>query len=225
MPPPSPPHQQRERGRRPFIETFSDNATFDSAGRGHEVLRGLRWWWPANGGEARAAADGSWVEVMRRQWDREARPLQAAWFFLAPGSGIWLNTGKSVRLDTWHQEDITADHAKLEAAWRRAFGLSTSQAAARHKAWRHKEGLFSKRERRGNGNWFNEVIVPMAREQGFETIQIRRALSDHNDSMIVHLASRPSASVCGDGIELRAGFRATRPCACLSAKTLNCDGG
>ena len=53
-------------------------------------------------GEGFSASDHTWVEVMRKQWDREGRAMQAAWFFVAPGSNVWLNTGRALRLETWH---------------------------------------------------------------------------------------------------------------------------
>ena len=82
-------------------------------------------------GRATPAPDGAWIEVMRvaRTDIGERHPSGAAtrgqvWFYAAPGSGIWLNVGRTLALESAHRGGcVDARHGRYDSVqFANAFG-------------------------------------------------------------------------------------------------------
>ena len=80
----------------------------------------------------RGAPDGSYAEVMRvarlddkRPGSAEASTIGQVWYWLAPGSGIWITVGRSLRQQS--APDASPPSAPATCSWARAHGFVTIQ--------------------------------------------------------------------------------------------------
>ncbi|KAL1528823.1 hypothetical protein AB1Y20_010146 [Prymnesium parvum] len=108
----------------------------------------------ANESRQREAADGGWLEVMRLAPPVVRAPshLGGCWFWVARGSGVFLNVGRSLRVETWGEAAavlLPPRHARGAAPPPLAWASRGPSPASRH-----------------------EEVCERARAAGLDTIQI-----------------------------------------------------
>ena len=210
-------------------------------------LIALRWWYD---GDSVSVADHSWLEVTRSWLPHEDKPGVGTWFSVAPGAGIWLNVGRSVRL-----QRKTYRGSALYADWLRMQGIR-SGAAGERQAW---TDLFLAYPEFVKFWWHSEAFTVMAYELGYDTVQINASESHPytvpeivlvsrasmlrgctvpaHDEPISGFSARAAIKHCaryrheGNNTSARVGcpfdselrtHRATRPCLCDNTSHLTC---
>ena len=122
-----------------LIEENGDNATAQVWGDFGQ--RQALWvhWSPEQIGNRSTIADNSWVEVVHCAQDTESADPDNTpmWVFVAPGSGVWLNTGRSLRMPNrvCSSSAICAEeNAALDESTQRDGMLAHDNVAAGHVA-------------------------------------------------------------------------------------------
>jgi len=113
----------------------------------------------------------------------EEKPGVGTWFSVAPGTGIWLNVGRSVRLQRKHYRG-----SALYADWLRMQGTQ-SGAAGEREAW---NALVEAYPEFVKFWWKPEAITVMAYELGYDTVQINASNSHPYTLPEIVLVSRAS---------------------------------
>lgn len=155
-------------------------------------------------------ANETWVEVIRRREAYEGdNPF--AWYYHAPGSGIWLNTGRTI-CSAAEQRD--ARHFDIHASPPQVANATSLLARGFARGFSI-DGRLSPRLRRSNSNWRGSIDT-MQRNGPFgnmlEIVDIRPAATQH--------CGRAGCTCSGT---LRAGWKAGRPCRCDETRELlNC---
>lgn len=154
-------------------------------------------------------ANETWVEVLRRREAYEAGGVKGTWYYHAPGSGIWLNTGRSLcvaqeqRDAHWYQADAWPPQvANTSTLASRGFQSGITGIDQRLKSARLHVGLDTMQR---NGPFGNMLEIVDVRPEG--------APQD---------CGKAGCTCAGT---LRAGWRASRRCRCDGTRdVLNCDG-
>jgi hypothetical protein len=132
------------------------------------------------------------------------KEAEGSWHYVMAGSGVWIHTG---RTSVFANEQ----HALLHFTGARRVGRAHLRKGER--AVRDAIG-------------FN--VVRRALEVGLDTIQFTRRTDQRCGAMAVEIvALRGNGTLACGGVQLRRGWRASEPCACIEAPTkrcLNCDG-
>ena len=203
----------------------------------------------ANESRRHQAADHEWLEVMRLPSPIMSRTPSTpqvransssthtanCWFWVARGSGVFLNVGRSLRASTPSAAaralGIGAARAQIRAdiehpASRRLAASAVARQRQRVPAVASSDGdrtttaaqagVATGWMRRAGDEWCGA-----ARARGFDTIQIGRTWPDwqlgFGAQVIVCSARCASQRTCGScpaGVALRTGVAASRPCAC-----------
>ena len=128
-------------------------------------LIALRWWHDDDGV---SVPDHSWLEVSR-VWSRhEDKPGVGTWFSVVAGAGIWLNVGRSVRL-----QRKTYRGSALYADWLRMQGIRSGTAGEKEAL----NALMAAYPEFAKGYWHNDAFTAMAYELGYDTVQINASAS------------------------------------------------
>ena len=153
-------------------------------------LTSLRWWFS---GDTMRAPDHSWVEVARWQYPRESDTGVGTWFAPAPGSDVWINTGRSVRI-SHKRTGADSVHSGLALAWAASRNLSAVNARIARdlispelgwNPWSHY-------------NFHADIFTVMAYELGFDTVQIEVG-TDVPEIVVVSAVSMLRADCCEAG--------------------------
>ena len=176
-------------------------------------------------------ADHTWLEVYRtitnNSWYTKTRHWEGVnygcWFFaLQPpftrGTGIFINTGKSMRF--W-----TRGEANLFFRGNGSWSAGTWKALGRG-IGREKDGVFFSEKPRVKSKMDDGLWAAKANSMGYDTVQLLRG-ADHMPEMIVSrkecLSQKDPILTCPP-IELRTGEHATKECRCSNKRTiLNCE--
>ena len=125
-------------------------------------LTSLRWWFS---GDTMRAPDHSWVEVVRWQYPREFDTGVGTWFAPAPGSDVWINTGRSVRI-SHKRTGADSAHSGLALAWAASRNLSTINSKSARTLISRELGW----DPWSHYNFHTDVFTVMAYELGFDTV-------------------------------------------------------
>ena len=211
------PSQQPER----IIPLFDESTK-------HPRLIALRWWFVE---DRVSVPDGSWLEISRKSLERDAKPGVGKWFTVSPGTGIWLNVGRSARI---RRKDFQG--SALFSEWLSLLGIREVDTVRADRAVRRLVHTFHSAFL-GKPWWYTDIFTIMAYELEYDSVQISTSVSgtvcepelvlisrssmlrpDCNTSGLtlregLVRCSRPEVKACPDGTDLRT-QRATKECHC-----------